>query len=81
MLSESVHVSFFQRVAMEKAKSYLVLTLERLQNPYAVAISAYALSVNEPRTSEAQQAHRKLVEMATCDSSYGYRCHGFMTLH
>ena len=57
---------------MEKAKSYLVQNLPRLQSPYAMAITAYALSLNYPQSSEAQLAHRKLKEMAKCDISYGY---------
>uniref|UniRef100_A0AAR2KNK1 Complement C4 gamma chain n=1 Tax=Pygocentrus nattereri TaxID=42514 RepID=A0AAR2KNK1_PYGNA len=59
------------RVAMEKAKSYLVQNLPRLQNPYALAITAYALSLIDPESSEARLAHRNLMEMATCDISYG----------
>ncbi|XP_017564087.2 complement C4 isoform X1 [Pygocentrus nattereri] len=55
------------RVAMEKAKSYLVQNLPRLQNPYALAITAYALSLIDPESSEARLAHRNLMEMATCD--------------
>ncbi|XP_036420920.1 complement C4-B [Colossoma macropomum] len=56
------------RVAMEKATSYLIQNLPRLQSPYAVAITAYALSLNDPQSSEAKAAHRKLMEMATCDT-------------
>ncbi|KAL6471424.1 hypothetical protein MHYP_G00200740 [Metynnis hypsauchen] len=55
------------RLAMEKAKSYLVQNLPRLQNPYALAITAYTLSLIDPQSSEARLAHRNLMEMATCD--------------
>ncbi|XP_022524517.2 complement C4-B isoform X1 [Astyanax mexicanus] len=54
--------------AMEKAKSYLVQNFARLQNPYAVTITAYALSLIGQTPQEAQQATRKMMEMATCDT-------------
>lgn len=55
-------------MSMEKAKSYLVQNLDRLQNPYAVTITAYALSLIDHTSSEAQRAARKMMEMATCDN-------------
>lgn len=56
-------------MAMQKAKSYLVQNLARLQNPYAATITAYALSLIDYTSPEAQQAARKMMEMATCDNN------------
>ncbi|TSK49678.1 Complement C4-B [Bagarius yarrelli] len=55
------------RVAIEKARTYLLKHLDAQQNPYAVAIMTYALSLENHRSSEAVQAHRKLMDMASCD--------------
>ncbi|KAI4879807.1 hypothetical protein NFI96_030760 [Prochilodus magdalenae] len=64
-------------MAMNKARSYLVQNLDSLQSPYAMAITAYALSLNAAQSSEAREAHRKrdgftysLMAMAECDMSY-----------
>ncbi|KAK1786465.1 hypothetical protein P4O66_018151 [Electrophorus voltai] len=54
-------------VAMSKAESYLVERLDMIESPYAMAITAYALSLKNPQSQEAQRAHRKLMQMATCD--------------
>ncbi|XP_017346150.1 complement C4-A [Ictalurus punctatus] len=56
------------RVAIEKARSYLLVHLDAQQNPYAVAITAYALSLNNNQSPDAMRAHRKLMDLATCDS-------------
>ncbi|XP_072547604.1 complement C4 isoform X2 [Salminus brasiliensis] len=55
-------------MAMQKAQSYLVQNLERLQNPYAVTITAYALSLIGPNTREAEKAQTKMFEKVTCDN-------------
>ncbi|XP_076832856.1 complement C4-A [Brachyhypopomus gauderio] len=54
-------------LAMNKATSYLVEHLDAIENSYAMAITAYALSLHKPQSTEAQQAHRNLMQMATCD--------------
>ncbi|KAB5550613.1 hypothetical protein PHYPO_G00055780 [Pangasianodon hypophthalmus] len=56
------------RVAIEKARSYLLEHLDAQQNPYAVAITAYALSLNNPQSPDAMRAHRKLMDLATCNN-------------
>ncbi|KAI4872891.1 hypothetical protein NFI96_018588 [Prochilodus magdalenae] len=66
-------------MAMNKARSYLVQNLDSLQSPYAMAITAYALSLNAAQSSEAREAHRKLMAMAECDMSYVCRRLGLTT--
>uniref|UniRef100_A0AAY5EWD2 Complement C4 gamma chain n=1 Tax=Electrophorus electricus TaxID=8005 RepID=A0AAY5EWD2_ELEEL len=60
-------------VRHENTKSYLVERLDMIESPYAMAITAYALSLKNPQSQEAQRAHRKLMQMATCDKGYD-RC-------
>lgn len=67
----SLSLSRFQRVAIEKARSYLLAHLDAQQNPYAIAITVYALSLNRHQVPDAMRAHRKLMDLATCDNSYG----------
>ncbi|XP_066517057.1 complement C4-B [Hoplias malabaricus] len=57
-------------MAMNKARSYLVQSIDGLGklSPYAVAITAYALSLNEPQNSDSRRAHRVLMEAAKCDT-------------
>ncbi|XP_062408094.1 complement C4-B-like [Sardina pilchardus] len=61
--SESTEV----RMAMESAQSYLVQQLNSLEDPYSVAITAYALSLTQ--SSAATQAQKKLRDLANCDTS------------
>ncbi|XP_027013009.2 complement C4 [Tachysurus fulvidraco] len=55
------------RVAIRKAKSYLLANFDAQQNLYTVAISAYALSLDDQQSADAVRAHRKLMEMASCE--------------
>lgn len=57
---------------MDKARSYLLAHLKAQENPYAVAVTAYALSLNNHENPDAMQAHRKLMDLATCDKSYDF---------
>ncbi|XP_016428773.1 LOW QUALITY PROTEIN: complement C4-like [Sinocyclocheilus rhinocerous] len=57
------------RVAMDGAKSYLEGQLDALESPYSLAITAYALSLHDQQSAEAQQAHRKLKRIANCDNT------------
>uniref|UniRef100_A0A672Q478 Complement C4-like n=1 Tax=Sinocyclocheilus grahami TaxID=75366 RepID=A0A672Q478_SINGR len=45
-------------VAMDRAKFYLEGQLDALESPYSHAITAYALSLHDQQSAEAQQAHR-----------------------
>ncbi|XP_062873283.1 complement C4 [Trichomycterus rosablanca] len=56
------------RMAMEKARSYLVSRSATLESPYATAITAYALCLHNAQSPDAQQAHRKLINMSKCDN-------------
>lgn len=57
-------------MAIEKARSYLLAHLDAQQNPYAVAIMVYALSLNNnPESPDAMRAHRKLMDLAMCNNS------------
>lgn len=56
------------RVAMDKAKSYLEGQLDALESPYSLAITAYALSLHDQQSAEAQRPHQKLKNIANCDS-------------
>ncbi|XP_046718191.1 complement C4-B isoform X1 [Silurus meridionalis] len=57
------------RVASEKARAYLLERFDAQQNLYAVAITAYALSLNNHQSPDATRAHRKLMDLATCDNT------------
>lgn len=54
---------------MDKAKSYLEGQLDALESPYSLAITAYALSLHDQQSAEAQKAYRKLKSNANCDNS------------
>ncbi|XP_052472271.1 complement C4 [Carassius gibelio] len=56
------------RVVMDRAKSYLEGQLDALESPYSLAITAYALSLHD-QSAKAQQAHRKLKNIAKCDKT------------
>ncbi|KAL2096581.1 hypothetical protein ACEWY4_008729 [Coilia grayii] len=56
-------------MAVQNARSYLEQQLDSLQDPYSVAITAYALSLAEPQGSTATRAQKKLKELAICDTS------------
>lgn len=60
---------YLQRVAMDRAKSYLEGQLDVLESPYSLAITAYALSLHDQQSANAQRAHRKLKNIANCDTS------------
>lgn len=51
---------------MEKAKSYLEEKVDVLQSPYAVAITAYVMSLDKPLRDKAQRAQQKLRDTANC---------------
>ncbi len=53
---------------MDKAKSYLEGQLDALESPYSLAITAYALSLHDQQSAEAQRPHQKLKNIANCDS-------------
>ncbi|GAA6065786.1 complement C4 [Tachysurus ichikawai] len=55
------------RVAIRKAKSYLLANFDAQQNLYTAAISAYALSLDDHQSTDAVRAYRKLMDMASCD--------------
>ncbi|KTF74286.1 hypothetical protein cypCar_00043860, partial [Cyprinus carpio] len=57
------------RVAMDRAKSYLEGQLDALESPYSLAITAYALSLHDQQSANAQRAHRKLKNIANCDTT------------
>lgn len=57
------------RVAMDRAKSYLEGQLDVLESPYSLAITAYALSLHDQQSANAQRAHRKLKNIANCDTT------------
>lgn len=57
-------------MAIAKARSYLLAHMDAQQNLYAVAITAYALSLNNHQNDDAMRAHRKLMDLAMCDNSY-----------
>lgn len=57
------------RMAMEKAKSYLEEKVDVLQSPYAVAITAYVMSLQKPLTDEAQRVQQQLKAAANCVNS------------
>ncbi|XP_062408093.1 complement C4-B-like isoform X2 [Sardina pilchardus] len=60
------------RMAMESAQSYLEQQLNSLEDPYSVAITAYALSLTQ--SSAAAQAQKKLRDLAHCDTSKNNMC-------
>ncbi|XP_064158216.1 complement C4-A [Anguilla rostrata] len=62
------------RMAMMQAQDYLEGKLDSLQRPFALAITAYALSLASPGSAAATRAKGKLREMATCDDAKG-TCH------
>ncbi|KAG9348450.1 hypothetical protein JZ751_002185 [Albula glossodonta] len=62
------------RAAMEKAKNYLGEKFESLQRPFAMAITAYALSMASPENPTAKQARQKLRGNAKCDTEKS-TCH------
>ncbi|XP_036392183.1 complement C4 [Megalops cyprinoides] len=62
------------RMAMVKAQQYLEQKLGSLKRPFAVAITAYALSLSMPQSPTAKLAHAKLREIAICDREKGI-CH------
>ncbi|XP_066555897.1 complement C4 [Amia ocellicauda] len=53
--------------SIHKAVTYLSQRLDSLQRPFAVAITAYALTLVRPRSDIATQAQSKLRGLATCD--------------
>ncbi|KAG5269341.1 hypothetical protein AALO_G00200930 [Alosa alosa] len=57
------------RMAMESAQSYLEQQLNSLEDPYSVAITAFALSLTQPQSSAAAQAQKKLIGLAICNTS------------
>ncbi|KAG7321636.1 hypothetical protein KOW79_014494 [Hemibagrus wyckioides] len=57
------------RVAIMKARSYLLSKYEAQRNPYAVAITAYALSIKNHQSPNAIPTHRKLMDMALCENN------------
>ncbi|XP_073719211.1 complement C4 isoform X2 [Misgurnus anguillicaudatus] len=57
------------RMAMEKAKSYLEEKVDELQSPYAVAITAYVMSLYKPLTDKAQRVQQQLKATANCANS------------
>ncbi|XP_041920493.1 complement C4-B-like [Alosa sapidissima] len=57
------------RMAMESAQSYLEQQLNSLEDPYSVAITAYALSLTQHQSSAAAQAQKQLIGLAICDTS------------
>ncbi|KAK3561057.1 hypothetical protein QTP86_026381 [Hemibagrus guttatus] len=57
------------RVAIMEARSYLLSKFDAQQNPYAVAIMAYSLSLNNHESQDAIRAYRKLMEMASCKNN------------
>ncbi|XP_076137812.1 complement C4-B-like [Alosa pseudoharengus] len=57
------------RMAMESAQSYLEQQLNSLEDPYSVAITAFALSLTQHQSSAAAQAQKKLRGLAICDTS------------
>uniref|UniRef100_A0A8C1XJT0 Complement component 4 n=1 Tax=Cyprinus carpio TaxID=7962 RepID=A0A8C1XJT0_CYPCA len=62
---------YLQRVAMDRAKSYLEGQLDALESPYSLAITAYALSLHDQQSANAQRAHRKLKNICFWNSSGG----------
>ncbi|KAM4735658.1 complement C4-B [Anableps anableps] len=56
--------------AIRKATTYLTSQLEELSHTYAVALTAYCLSVQLPQGNSQQRAWKKLQEMVTKDK-YG----------
>ena len=54
---------------MGKAQGYLEQQLDSLQEPYSIAITAYAISLAEPQSSAAVRAQKKLRDLAICDTS------------
>uniref|UniRef100_A0A673IY24 Complement C4-like n=1 Tax=Sinocyclocheilus rhinocerous TaxID=307959 RepID=A0A673IY24_9TELE len=58
-------------IAMDGAKSYLEGQLDALESPYSLAITAYALSLHDQQSAEAQQAHRKLKRICFWNSKGG----------
>ncbi|XP_012693394.2 complement C4-A [Clupea harengus] len=54
---------------MENAQGYLEKQLDSLQEPYSIAITAYAISLAEPQSSAAVRAQKKLRDLAICDTS------------
>lgn len=52
---------------MEKARMYLLGRSVTMETSYDVAITAYALSYTQ--SPDAQQAYRKLMDLATCNES------------
>uniref|UniRef100_A0A672Q448 Complement C4-like n=1 Tax=Sinocyclocheilus grahami TaxID=75366 RepID=A0A672Q448_SINGR len=58
-------------IAMDRAKFYLEGQLDALESPYSHAITAYALSLHDQQSAEAQQAHRKLKSICFWNSKGG----------
>ncbi|KAG5269340.1 hypothetical protein AALO_G00200920 [Alosa alosa] len=54
---------------IKSGKSYLEQQLNSLEDPYSVAITAYALSLTQHQSSAAAQAQKKLRGLAICDTS------------
>ncbi|XP_029111109.1 complement C4 isoform X2 [Scleropages formosus] len=54
-------------MAMQKAEEYLSKKLNLLQRPFAVAITAYALSLTAPGSNIASLAQSRLRLLANCD--------------
>ncbi|KAM9469330.1 complement C4-B [Clarias gariepinus] len=53
--------------AIANANLYLLAHFDAQQNHYAIAIAAYALSLDNHQSPEAQRAHEKLMALATCN--------------
>ncbi|KAJ8256443.1 hypothetical protein COCON_G00185950 [Conger conger] len=62
------------RVAIMNAETYLEGKLESLQRPFAIAITAYALSLAFPGSAVSIRAKSKLKDIAKCDDAKG-TCH------
>uniref|UniRef100_A0A8C9T182 Complement component 4 n=1 Tax=Scleropages formosus TaxID=113540 RepID=A0A8C9T182_SCLFO len=67
--SLKVQISILQIMAMQKAEEYLSKKLNLLQRPFAVAITAYALSLTAPGSNIASLAQSRLRLLANCDDS------------
>uniref|UniRef100_A0A8C9VAN0 Complement component 4 n=1 Tax=Scleropages formosus TaxID=113540 RepID=A0A8C9VAN0_SCLFO len=65
--SLKVQISILQIMAMQKAEEYLSKKLNLLQRPFAVAITAYALSLTAPGSNIASLAQSRLRLLANCD--------------
>lgn len=57
--------NLYQEASISKSTTYLMSNIEELQHPYAVAITAYCLSVCLPEGTDLSPVWTKLHTMAT----------------